>query len=901
MEATTNAAGRPPRPRAHKPSSHGAWSSTYSPYAGPVRASPRTAKLAHQDQQDHVQPPPATSRPKRPLSASQVASTRVAMTSPRPNSARPARPNSATKTRYMQLETIAFPMQSPTAEEFSETCEACLSPSPSSPEAGVLQETDSAALHMKLQALLEMWGEEQLGFRSCVLFCETTFRQAKALASRMSRPNAFMSAVAYSCLCQMGSVLDEKYPFLNNIIDELGAALYSNFTDLKRHIGQEDQTQHQSAIFFEHGKPWFQAFLMQKMRCRSIQSSADASKNEVQLLTEMLQEARAANSSAVVTAAAAFQVPQRRGKLEEYYTPPALELGDLGLESLSSKVLKAFTALSDADARHLLALLLENAVERDMPKLPNMMATTVGHMKGQDRREFLRECFDYVTPSELQDALHERDEINDDKRYQALVGDLHELLQLQPHEDGSEMKNSPSNSVALFHSEEARIGKRVHELVELVEDVATEVAFFEPKHQALFPHSILQRLHEEKPQCECVCGRHRLIDSDGEDAKEEEVIPAQSEEKEPQEEEDAKKQKSRRKSTLKRPLSAPSGRRKNAISFNTRYGSPRKSSASIHVFPLAEVCHLLSSILHLQFSREAAEAPSNAGSGAVSTLTFDDHWAFLRYDSASRTFKTLAKDYLIRKYGIKSIAVMHTLQLERSLLHYTAKDNHVRCELFSWFFGADKTRHQSKDHAFAFFQRLVKSILNLYAIKKTVRSNSITITASTQQLQPLAYSALITMWTECIGDGEPTNPRTIPASLALETCKQTFPPAMQRNSHFTLFREKLHRRSVEQKTMDLEEFFQGAMTAWQLVFDAQTEEATKTLEGAGTLDLEGFAKCLITNGLEFTTGERYELFDLLTQDGDESVISSKKMVQFLMEAKYLRPAAQPSTLTLLAG
>ncbi|GMF52470.1 unnamed protein product [Phytophthora fragariaefolia] len=177
MEATTNVAvgnGRPPRPRAQKPS-HGAWSNIYSPYAGSVRASPRTAKLAHQDRDQ------TSARPKRPQSAPHVASTtasRMAQTSPRPNSARAVRPNSATKTRYMQLETIAFPMQSP-AQMSATSCEACLSPPPSSAEAGVLQETDSAALHMKLQALLEMWGEEQLGFRSSALFCETMFRQAK--------------------------------------------------------------------------------------------------------------------------------------------------------------------------------------------------------------------------------------------------------------------------------------------------------------------------------------------------------------------------------------------------------------------------------------------------------------------------------------------------------------------------------------------------------------------------------------------------------------------------------------------------------------------------------------------------------------------------------------------------
>ncbi|KAI9983621.1 hypothetical protein PInf_007686 [Phytophthora infestans] len=196
----------------------------------------------------------------------------------------------------------------------------------------------------------------------------------------------------------------------------------------------------------------------------------------------------------------------------------------------------------------------------------------------------------------------------------------------------------------------------------------------------------------------------------------------------------------------------------------------------------------------------------------------------------------LAKDYLVRKYGIKSIAVMHTMQLERSLLHYTAKDNHVRCDLFSWFFGADKTRTQSKDYAFAFFQKLIKCILNLYAAKKAARSNS-------------------------------------------------------RSSHFTLSREQLYRHNLEEKTIELEEFLRLAMTTWQLIFDCYLQEVLKTIETVQVIDFEGFARCLSANDLEFTTGERYELFDLMTQEGDESVIPSKKMVQLILEAKYLKPVS----------
>ncbi|OWZ19492.1 hypothetical protein PHMEG_0006269 [Phytophthora megakarya] len=864
METRTQAGtGRPPRPRVHKPS-HATWSTIYSPYATSVRASPRTAKLTHQE----------PTRPKRPLSASRVASTtssRMAQMSPRPNSARPAHPNSASRARYMQMETIAFPMQSP-------NCEACFSPPRANSEATVPQDTDSTTMHMKLQALLEMWSEEQIGFRSSALFCETTFKQAKALAYRMPRPNAFISAVTFACLAQMGSVLDHQYPFLPTLIDELGAAVYSNFTSLKHQVSLEDQTQHKSALFFDHGKPWFQEMMEQKAISKSFQNSADASRNEILLLQEMLQAARSANSTVV-----SLRPPTRR-ELDEYYIPPVLQLSDLSVESLSEEVVNAFTKMSDSDARHLLTLLLENAAERDIPKFPDLLASTVGNIKGQDRRVFLRECFDYVTPNELQDALHGRDEVNDDKRYQTLVGDLHEMLQLKAAEDGFEPMANSAASVALFHSEEARIGRKVHELVELVEDVATEISFFEPKSRALLPNPLLERLRTDKPQCECTCGRHRLIESE-EMQEDQSKSPIQQEP-----EDDTKKQKPRRKSTLKRPMSAPSGRRKNAICFNTRLGSPRKSSAFLHVFPLAEVCHLLSAILHLQFSRDAAE-PSNSQDGGVSALMFDDRFEFLKQDANTRTFKTLAKDYLVRKYGIKSIAVMHTMQLERSLLHYSTRDNHVRCQLFSWFLGADKARSESKAYAFTFFQKLVKCILNLYSIKKAPR-NSITsiLSPMSPSPQPLAYSALITLWTECIGDGEPTNLRTIPVTLAFEACKQVFPTTMQRSNQFTLFREKLHRSSVDQKTIELEEYFRMAMAAWQLLFDAQMQQIAKTIETAGDLDADGFANCLIANGLEFTSGERYELFDLLTED-NENVIPSRKMAQLVMEAKYLKPVA----------
>ncbi|RLN21414.1 hypothetical protein BBJ28_00015315 [Nothophytophthora sp. Chile5] len=842
-------------------------------------------------------------------------------------SARPSRPLSASQARYAQLETISFPMQTG-VESSSESCQACISPRlPANPEGEAVEplEMDTTALQTKFQALLEMWEDEQRSFRSPALFCETIFTQVKALVGSLPRPNRFLSAVAFACLDQMGCLMEKQYPFLLQAINELGAALYCNFTELQSEMDPPEQSKNHCVLFFERGKPWFQELAAQKHRVQSLRAATQASKDEVRLLTEMLREARAV--TAAPTAISMPRTPSKREKVNDSDHHAAFQLRHLDCQSASDEVLQTFAALPDKDARQVLSRLIQSAEHRRLPKLGETLAETLGRLEEGERREFLRECFDSVSSNELQTALHDRGETNDDKCYQMLLDDLSELLQLQPQEETREIKVTAITQRVLFHSEEAQIKKKIHELVDLVEDLAVEVALLAPKHSALLPEALRQRLRgyecplkrmdrtremmmygdqraeleAEEPKCECVCGKHWLMDDtdDGEDDHHRKASATQSSVQQAEPQEDDRKARKPRRSTLKRPLSAPSGRRKNAINFGSRLGSPRHSNASIHIFPLAEVCHLSTAILHLQFSRNAIELPSNGGGGAVSMLSGDDRWAFLRRDAAPETFKTLAKDYLVRKYGIKSIAVMHMLQLERSLIHYSVKESHVRCELFGWFFGADKARVQSKDFAFAFFQKLVKSLLSLLSMKKAGRSNSISSAAVipvTQQ--PLAYSTLISLWTAFIGDGETAGARSVPTSIALEACKLAFPTAMHQSIEYLTLREKLYRRGLEQQAAELEAFFRETMQVWQRVFDGQMLEISRSLESSGVLDLDGFARCLIANDLEFTTGERYELFDLLTLENDATVIPSKKLVQLVMEVKYLRPGTAPGALAI---
>lgn len=309
----------------------------------------------------------------------------------------------------------------------------------------------------------------------------------------------------------------------------------------------------------------------------------------------------------------------------------------------------------------------------------------------------------------------------------------------------------------------------------------------------------------------------------------------------------------------------------------------------------------------------------------------DDRWAFLCH-APRPNFKTLARDFLTRKYGIKSIAVMHSLQLERSLAHYAALQNHTRCDLFAWFFGADRlpSRLASKDYAFRFFQRLVKTLIKLLASKKpqltpssatssvvgsvsmaisplTPTQSSLATTNPPRSGAPLSYSSLVSIWTESIGDDESLSPssadaKSLPPAVAIETCRLVFPRSMQdEHPAFGALLERFYRVGLDKKPVELEGFLRRVMDAWQAAFEAIASKISETIQQAKRLDFEGFGQCLAGNGLELTGGERLELFDLLTSDSDgndeeddaggglAAVVAKKRVVHFLLEAKYLLP------------
>lgn len=789
------------------------------------------------------------------------------------------------------------------------------------------------------------------------------------------RPNLLLSAIALGSLEQLGHSLEKQYPFLLGLIEEIGSAVYSNFDELSHKLTEARQ-RNRFRVYFEHGRLWFQAHAGEKQANHLLKAAGATDRDEIERLNDALQEQRSARlvekmqdrvKMATRPKPTRENEPSRHDAEMICHTAlpmlthlllhtehnrndisDSLSDRDGSFQSFVREMVRVFSGLSANQALVLLRALLDSSTsDRDHSPLAEVLAIAVDALDEPARREFLREYFTFVASDELQDALLERDEKNDAKQLDGFLDELLDCL-------GVDMSSENST----FHSSQARIAKSVLDRTELLQELAAEFCFLDDETAArVLPENLRRRLKAfETPdrrmkkaqqlmasasalgkdtvtpdrlaasECKCVCGEHRLVGiherivADDESANK----PESKVQNDSENDERPKRRKSRRQSN---------GRRKNGINFGNALSTGR-GSVSLRIFPLSEVCRLLTSIIHLQFSRDAVDEASGAissagNTGGVSLLSADDdRWSFLRRPPRP-SFKTLARDFLVRKYGIKSIAVMHSLQLERSLAHYAALLGHARCELFAWFLGADRspTRLASRDYAFRFFQRLLKTLLKLLAAKKPAATSSsistnISLLAASSSLAPpstgssstarvLSYSLQVGIWTESIGDGETggansssssnaTEAKTLPSSMAIEACRSVFPKSMQEQGTFATLLERFYRAGLDKKPVELESFFRSVMDLWQVAFEALMGTIEDSIREAKQLDFDGFSRTLETNGLELTSGERLELFDLLTGesgtfgneddgvDGGVGMVPKKKLVHYLLEAKYLQ-------------
>ncbi|TMW66705.1 hypothetical protein Poli38472_014017 [Pythium oligandrum] len=858
----------------------------------------------------------------------------------RPASASRVRVTATTSTAYLRrafdvqeeedddVDIIAFPMASPSKNQPPSRPEAPAVPSSLHPPhsddmAQRINPFDRTAAAQFLQS----WENDAASFRSPTLFAESTLAVAKAMTADWESPNPLMTSIAWALLDLVAaqSAMRLQYPFLADVLMIVRSAILADDSS----IDASTPWSQWAWQYFHHARYWYQEAQGLRDQMDALRSAAQSAKDELKRVTTELQKERVsrlvertqARVKLAASAASASIEDKTRGKEEDGMYPQIkqllyaegkgayLDTSGYEFEPCRAEILLVFGSLPQLDARKLLSMLLERAMEMELPDLGEMYALAVDMLPEKERRKFLAEYFQLISSEELQDALRGRDESNLEKRWRVFLDEMKDALRLQSSSSPKRPNESVNSTfIPSFHSDEARVTSKIYDLIDLLEEIAAEVAIAEETDPIALSEDVVERLKvyqngkkkmdkarrlmrampratprspvgtQDPPtspvtqhECACFCGRHRLVSVD---------VPEQTHEVETLVDEPGggnnaddeggygKKKGGRRKTrriSQARPLSAR-GNRKSSINATAKV-STRGSVLTVRLFAQSEVCHMISMIVQMQFSRDVG-APRR---GSIGRENYEPTF------SVKTTLRALAKDFLTRKYGVKSIATMHMLQLERSLVHYGVTVNNTRCEIFAWFIGADKKLSWCKDLGYRFFLVLVKSLCAVLLRKP---------------LSSLSYAELVTVWTEQIGDGDcstsGTARKTVQAAQAVEACQSSFPSWMKDTDGYASMIQKFR---VDGEFLSVETMLKRAMDAWACHFSSKyaTLEALANTATGGQeeLEFETFCKCMSVLRVELTSGERLEHFDQLAVD-DEKYVTKSKALLLAMELNYLK-------------
>ncbi|EQC34301.1 hypothetical protein SDRG_08074 [Saprolegnia diclina VS20] len=245
--------------------------------------------------------------------------------------------------------------------------------------------------------------------------------------------------------------------------------------------------------------------------------------------------------------------------------------------------------------------------------------------------------------------------------------------------------------------------------------------------------------------------------------------------------------------------------------------------------------------------------------------------------------KVFTRQYFIRVYGLKSLALSHIASFRTALqvhckvlfasistsLNHISMQENPRVGLFYWFLGLDDARAMSAELGFAFFKSLIKHVIFTMTKVKSASMNQIESTPITT-LESLMYA-----WNDLIGDGysskdlmsgkeAPTGTfrdkkRMIPVPKALEVCKIAFNEVMEKDSAVLAAIDDV--RCAGTPALPMEDFLMQLMDAWaealeRLVVELRLKFKDADKNGDGTMDFEEFfaflvcAKMLDTTKLE---------------------------------------------------
>ncbi|OQS04527.1 hypothetical protein THRCLA_03247 [Thraustotheca clavata] len=219
----------------------------------------------------------------------------------------------------------------------------------------------------------------------------------------------------------------------------------------------------------------------------------------------------------------------------------------------------------------------------------------------------------------------------------------------------------------------------------------------------------------------------------------------------------------------------------------------------------------------------------------------------------SQPLKVFTRQYFIRVYGLKSLALSHIASF-RTALNMNYKEN-PRVNLFYWFIGMDDNKTLSAELGFDFFKSLIKNIIYTMTKVKSATVNQMESPSMTT-IESLIYS-----WNDLIGDGYTgkdvalaatttfkDKKRIIPVLKALEACKLSFVNVFEKDSAVLTYVDDL--KNCGQTTLLMEDFIMQVMDVWSNVFDRlvvdlrlKFKEADEN--GDGTMDFNEFYAFLL--------------------------------------------------------
>ncbi|KAH9134964.1 hypothetical protein LEN26_006644 [Aphanomyces euteiches] len=298
---------------------------------------------------------------------------------------------------------------------------------------------------------------------------------------------------------------------------------------------------------------------------------------------------------------------------------------------------------------------------------------------------------------------------------------------------------------------------------------------------------------------------------------------------------------------------------------------PRKRRAAVagkskaRTMPLADVCSSISSLMCEKLWQETN-------------------------DRAKLALRTFMRQYFIRVYGLKSLAMAHIASFKHSLgVHQ--KEN-TRVGLFYWFLGCDENRKLSSDYAFEFFIIVTKHILAVHT--KAPVKPFLAPTDALDSLESIVYA-----WNDWMGDGYATveaKKRSIVLPKAIEVTRLSF-EGNGREAKVVAFVDSLR----DKQQIPMEEFLSGIMACWQELFEttvqlirAKFRQADKN--GDGTMDFEEFFAFLQSSNVllgEDTTSKRSSVATIFRKTIPKKTPTSEseiKRLAALNEARQRRDA-----------